>query len=68
MRDSFKKYNTKFCCTLTTGIFVTISANASVETNDNVPYWRTIKNNGEVNENIQVELKNIKNFLKKRII
>jgi len=45
-----KKYKTKYCCTLTTGIFVTIVANASVEIGDNVPYWRTIKNSGELNE------------------
>jgi len=45
-----KKFNTKYCCTLTAGIFITISAHASVETGDPLPYWRTIKNNGELNE------------------
>jgi alkylated DNA nucleotide flippase Atl1 len=27
-----------------------IAANAAEETNSGVPYWRTIKNNGELNE------------------
>ncbi len=45
-----KKYRVKFCCTLTTGIFITISANASKEMGDLVPFWRTIKNDGALNE------------------
>ena len=45
-----KKHKTNYCCTLTTGIFVMIAANAAEETKNNVPYWRTIKNNGELNE------------------
>ena len=40
----------KYCCTLTTGIFVMTAANAAEETKSDVPYWRTIKNNGELNE------------------
>ncbi|MCX8094736.1 MAG: MGMT family protein [Caldisericia bacterium] len=44
------KYNTKYCCTLTTGIFVVVSANASIETQDYLPFWRTIKNDGSLNE------------------
>ena len=43
------KYKTQYCCTLTTGIFVTIAANAAEETKAATPYWRTIKNTGELN-------------------
>ena len=48
-RKLAQKHKTKYCCTLTTGIFVTISANAAQETGSGVPYWRTIKNTGELN-------------------
>lgn len=44
------KHETRYCCTLTTGIFVTIAANAAAETGSDLPYWRTIKNNGELND------------------
>ncbi len=45
-----KKHNAQYCCTLTTGIFITISANATEETKGDTPYWRTLKNNGELNK------------------
>ena len=45
-----RKHKVKYCCTLTTGIFITIAANAAEETNSGLPYWRTIKNNGELNK------------------
>jgi hypothetical protein len=45
-----EKHKTKYCCTLTTGIFVMIAANAAEETKSGVPYWRTIKSSGELNE------------------
>lgn len=45
-----KKHQTQYCCTLTTGIFVNIVANAAEEMNRAVPYWRTIKNDGQLNE------------------
>ena len=44
-----KKYNVDTACPLTTGIFVNICANASIELNDHMPYWRTLKSNGELN-------------------
>ena len=44
-----RKHKAQFCCTLTTGIFVTIAANAAEETESDIPYWRTIKNTGELN-------------------
>lgn len=43
------KHGAQYCCTLTTGIFVTIVGNAAEETSNDVPYWRTIKNTGELN-------------------
>jgi alkylated DNA nucleotide flippase Atl1 len=43
------KHSAQYCCTLTTGIFVTIVANATEESGTDVPWWRTIKNNGELN-------------------
>jgi len=43
------KYGVDYCCTLTTGIYVNIAANASEEMNDFLPYWRTIKNDGSLN-------------------
>jgi alkylated DNA nucleotide flippase Atl1 len=44
-----RQYNVDTACPLTTGIFVNISANASVELNDDMPYWRTLKSKGEIN-------------------
>ena len=50
-----KKYNVQGCCSLTTGIFIMTAANAAEEVkqqgkNLNVPYWRTLKADGFLNE------------------
>lgn len=50
-----RKYNADIGCPLTTGIFVNISAWASEENKDpeklpQIPFWRTLKRNGELNE------------------
>jgi len=46
-----KKHCADFTCQLTAGIFINIAANASEErTNDKIPYWRTLKKDGELNE------------------
>jgi hypothetical protein len=45
-----EKFDSQYCCTLTTGIAITIAANAADETNGDTPYWRTLKNNGELNK------------------
>jgi alkylated DNA nucleotide flippase Atl1 len=45
-----RRHKTDYCCTLTTGIFVMTVANAMEETKGDVPYWRTIKNTGELND------------------
>ena len=38
-------------CSLTAGIFTNICAHASVERDDDkIPYWRTLKSKGELNE------------------
>lgn len=50
-----KNHRVKACCTLTTGIFITIAANATEEAtregNDlGIPYWRTLKADGLLND------------------
>ena len=45
-----KNHGVDYCCTLTTGIFINIVANAAEEMNNDVPYWRTIKNDGQLNK------------------
>lgn len=49
-----KKHKVKFCCSLTTGIFINIAAHAAEEAKEKgekniTPYWRTIKTNGLLN-------------------
>jgi alkylated DNA nucleotide flippase Atl1 len=57
------KHNVDYCCTLTTGIYVNIAANASKEMNDFLPYWRTIKNDGSLNPKYPDGMENQKNIL-----
>ncbi len=50
-----KKHRVKACCSLTTGIFIMTAANATEEAakegkNLNIPYWRTLKTGGFLNE------------------
>jgi alkylated DNA nucleotide flippase Atl1 len=50
-----KRYEVKGCCSLTTGIFIMTAANAVEEArkdNENleIPYWRTLKADGCLNE------------------
>jgi alkylated DNA nucleotide flippase Atl1 len=50
-----KKHGVEACCSLTTGIFIMIAANAAEEAarqgkNLGIPYWRTLKANGFLNE------------------
>jgi hypothetical protein len=49
-----KKHEAKFCCSLTTGIFINIAAHAAEESRgcgekNTTPYWRTIKTDGALN-------------------
>ncbi len=39
-----------YCCTLTTGIQVMVAAHAAVEAELTMPYWRTLKMDGYLNE------------------
>lgn len=50
-----QKHQAKGCCTLTAGIFVMIAANAVEEARQegrdlDIPYWRTLKTDGYLNE------------------
>ena len=50
-----ERHGTKYCCTLTTGIFIMIAAHAAEEARakgvDTItPYWRTLKAGGMLNE------------------
>lgn len=50
-----KKHKVKGCCSLTTGIFIMTAANAAEEAsrqggNLGIPYWRTLKADGFLNE------------------
>jgi hypothetical protein len=50
-----KRYKAEACCSLTTGIFIMTAANAAEEAaregkDLNIPYWRTLKSGGFLNE------------------
>jgi hypothetical protein len=46
-----RKHGADFTCPLTAGIFMNIAARASAERmEDETPYWRTLKRDGELNE------------------
>lgn len=45
-----RKHNADFTCPMTAGIFISLSARASCErTDDRIPFWRTLKSEGELN-------------------
>ncbi|OQX72911.1 MAG: hypothetical protein B6D59_07110 [Campylobacteraceae bacterium 4484_4] len=44
-----RKYHVDTTCPLTTGIFINICAHASIETGEEIPYWRTLKRDGALN-------------------
>ena len=60
-----KKHKAEYCCTLTTGIFIMIAANAAEETKGDTHYWRTLKNNGELNKKYPGGIEKQKNLLEK---
>jgi len=60
-----KKHKRDYCCTLTTGIFITTAANAAEETKGDTPYWRTLKNNGELNKKYPGGVERQKELLEK---
>lgn len=50
-----RRHQVKGCCTLTTGIFIMTAANAAAEAGGapselDIPYWRTLKADGFLNE------------------
>jgi hypothetical protein len=50
-----QKHHTKYCCTLTTGIFIMTAAHAAEEDKiegkkEIIPYWRTLKIDGYLND------------------
>ena len=54
-RQIAQKHNVDACCSLTTGIFIMTAANATEEAaqqgkNLNIPYWRTLKVGGVIND------------------
>jgi len=67
-RKIAKKHRVKACCTLTTGIFIMIAANATEEAAKegrdlNIPYWRTLKAGGFLNEKYPSGTENHKKLL-----
>lgn len=63
-----KKHNVKGCCSLTVGIFIMIAANATEEAKKegkqlHIPYWRTLKTNGMLNEKYPDGIVGHKNLL-----
>lgn len=45
-----KQYDADFTCPMTSGIFINLAARASCERDhDRIPFWRTLKSNGELN-------------------
>ena len=62
------KHGIKGCCSLTTGIFIMTAANAVEEERENnrdlgVPYWRTLKADGFLNEKYPGGAENHKKLL-----
>lgn len=44
------KHGAKFTCPMTAGIFISLAAQASCERQDDrIPFWRTLKKDGELN-------------------
>ena len=63
-----RKYQVKGCCTLTAGIFVMTAANAVEEAKQEgldlgIPYWRTLKADGSLNEKFPGSLAGHKKLL-----
>ncbi len=65
-----ENHNVQACCSLTTGIFIMIVANAEEELKKDfrgygVPYWRTLKADGELNPKYPGGLEAHKKLLEK---
>ncbi|MEM2930794.1 MAG: MGMT family protein [Thermoproteota archaeon] len=69
-RKIARRHRVKACCTLTTGIFIMIAANAAEEAAKEgrdlgIPYWRTLKAGGFLNEKYPGGAENHKKLLEK---
>lgn len=65
-----KKHGVKACCSLTTGIFIMTAANAAEEATKrgkslDIPYWRTLKVGGFLNEKYPGGLESHRELLEK---
>ena len=61
-----KKHDAEFTCPLTAGIFLSLAAQASEERDDNkIPFWRTLKKDGELNPKYPGGVEYQKEMLKK---
>lgn len=61
-----EKYDADFTCPLTAGIFISLAAQASHERNtDKIPYWRTLKKDGELNSKYPLGIEYQKEMLEK---
>lgn len=65
-----QKHKVKGCCSLTAGIFIMIAANAAEEASKegkslNIPYWRTLKADGFLNEKYPGGVENHRKLLEK---
>lgn len=66
MREKIaKKYKADLACPLTTGIFSWMAANAAEEMGKPLPYWRTLKSEGEINEKYPGGVEKQKELLEK---
>jgi len=67
IRDKIaKKHHATIGCPITCGIFAWVSANAADEINGkgkNMPFWRTLKSNGEINEKYPGGIQKQRKFL-----
>jgi len=66
-----QNHHTKYCCTLTTGIFITTAAHAAEEDKMEgkkkiTPYWRTLKIGGYLNDKYPGGAENQKSYWKMR--
>jgi len=69
-KEIARKHKVKACCSLTTGIFIMTAANAMEEAKKegkslNIPYWRTVKAGGFLNEKYPGGAKTHKKLLEK---
>jgi len=60
-----KRHGATACCPTSSGIFAWIAANAAEEMGKSLPYWRTLKGEGEINEKYPGGIEKQKKLLEK---